>query len=116
VCDLETSRMGAPYIYDISRLRVNEISVPLLFDRTNYKITSLAVFDLIVLTVFGKEHYLRSPSLRSFFHPTVPSSCLSPTRSSATLSTMNLAENYRGLKHGFCGEKPQPNRPRHGAA
>jgi len=25
VCDLETSRMGAPYIYDISRLRVNPI-------------------------------------------------------------------------------------------
>jgi len=25
VCDLETSRMGAPYIYDISHLRVNEI-------------------------------------------------------------------------------------------
>ena len=24
VCDLKTSRMGAPYIYDISRLRVNE--------------------------------------------------------------------------------------------
>jgi hypothetical protein len=23
VCDLETSRMGAPHIYDISRLRVN---------------------------------------------------------------------------------------------
>jgi len=23
VCDLETSRMVAPYIYDISRLRVN---------------------------------------------------------------------------------------------
>jgi len=23
VCDLETSRMGAPYTYDISRLRVN---------------------------------------------------------------------------------------------
>jgi len=23
VCDLETSRMGAPYIYDIIRLRVN---------------------------------------------------------------------------------------------
>jgi len=22
VCDLETSRIGAPYIYDISRLRV----------------------------------------------------------------------------------------------
>jgi len=24
VCDLETSRMGAPYIYDISRLRVSK--------------------------------------------------------------------------------------------
>ena len=24
VCDLETSRMGAPYIYDISRVRVNK--------------------------------------------------------------------------------------------
>ena len=24
VCDLETSRMGAPYIYDISRLRIND--------------------------------------------------------------------------------------------
>jgi len=25
VCDLETSRMGAPYIYDISTLRVNVV-------------------------------------------------------------------------------------------
>jgi len=24
VCDLETSRMGAPYIYDISHLRIKE--------------------------------------------------------------------------------------------
>jgi len=28
VCDLETSRMGAPYIYDISRLRVNTMHGP----------------------------------------------------------------------------------------
>ena len=28
VCDLETSRMGAPYIYDISRLRVKKTKVP----------------------------------------------------------------------------------------
>jgi len=27
VCGLETSRMGAPYIYDISRLRVNVTSI-----------------------------------------------------------------------------------------
>jgi len=26
VCDLETSRIGAPYIYDISSLKVNEIN------------------------------------------------------------------------------------------
>jgi hypothetical protein len=25
VCDLETSRIGAPYIYDVSNLRVNNI-------------------------------------------------------------------------------------------
>ena len=25
VCDLETSRIGAPYIYDVSNLRVNEL-------------------------------------------------------------------------------------------
>jgi len=31
VCDLETSRMGAPYIYDISRLRVKGyVCVPML--------------------------------------------------------------------------------------
>jgi len=30
VCDLETSRMGAPYIYDISHLRVNVLVI--LFD------------------------------------------------------------------------------------
>jgi hypothetical protein len=26
VCDLETSRIGAPYIYDISNVRVNYLS------------------------------------------------------------------------------------------
>ena len=26
MCDLETSRMGAPYMYDISRLRVKAVS------------------------------------------------------------------------------------------
>ena len=30
VCDLETSRMGAPYIYDISSLRVNISTDPSL--------------------------------------------------------------------------------------
>jgi len=30
VCDLETSRIGAPYIYDISNLRVNDLTFILL--------------------------------------------------------------------------------------
>ena len=30
VCDLETSRMGAPYIYDIRSLRVNDLTLILL--------------------------------------------------------------------------------------
>ena len=30
VCDLETSRIGAPYIYDISSLRVNDLTLNLL--------------------------------------------------------------------------------------
>jgi len=30
VCDLETSKMGAPYIYDISRLKVNNFTLILL--------------------------------------------------------------------------------------
>jgi len=30
VCDLETSRMGAPYIYDISNLRSNDLTFILL--------------------------------------------------------------------------------------
>ena len=32
VCDLETSRMGAPYIYDISHLRVNLEAFELFYD------------------------------------------------------------------------------------
>jgi len=34
VCDLETSRIGAPYIYDISSLRVNDLTLNLLTWRT----------------------------------------------------------------------------------
>jgi len=30
VCDLETSRIGAPYIHDISNLRVNDLTLILL--------------------------------------------------------------------------------------
>jgi len=37
VCDLETSRMGAPYIYDVSRLRVKfHVNLVLLTAFTQY--------------------------------------------------------------------------------
>jgi len=32
VCDLETSRMGAPHIYDISCLRVNVYFIPIILN------------------------------------------------------------------------------------
>jgi hypothetical protein len=36
VCDLETSRMGAPYIYDISHLRVNLLLGSVLVQSPQY--------------------------------------------------------------------------------
>jgi len=36
VCDLETSRMGAPYIYDISNLRVKVINNQLIAQNCFY--------------------------------------------------------------------------------
>jgi hypothetical protein len=36
VCDLETSRIGAPYIYDISNLRVNDLTLILLTWRKSW--------------------------------------------------------------------------------
>ena len=39
VCDLETSRIGAPYIYDISSLRVNvHLTVPSFLHRVSWVI------------------------------------------------------------------------------
>jgi hypothetical protein len=36
VCDLETSRIGAPYIYDLSSLRVNDLTLILLTWRKSW--------------------------------------------------------------------------------
>ena len=36
VCGLETSRMGAPYIYDISRIKVNNLTLILLTWRKSW--------------------------------------------------------------------------------
>jgi len=41
VCDLETSRIGAPYIYDISHLRVNVVCRPLNADKSRFFVRDL---------------------------------------------------------------------------
>ena len=50
MCDLETSRMGAPYIYDISHLRVNLIT---FFYVVNF------LFAVIVSFLFKKDIAIR---------------------------------------------------------
>ena len=44
VCDLETSRMGAPYIYNISRLRVNSRNSGCLWSLFSNRISIIRIF------------------------------------------------------------------------
>ena len=49
VCDLETSRMGAPYIYDISHLRVNRSSPKLsLVQMVNFSLRKVCIIQSFV--------------------------------------------------------------------
>jgi len=54
VCDLETSRMGAPYIYDISHLRVK---VKGDYYLTKYSKTRVIFSRMIRLLVYSKAQY-----------------------------------------------------------
>jgi len=47
MCDLETSRLGAPYIYDISRLRVKSVIMNGTFHRQHGFI--LYIYRIIVI-------------------------------------------------------------------
>ena len=49
VCDLETSGMGAPYIYDISSLRVKDITV---FSCVSYNL--LCGFNSVIRKFFSE--------------------------------------------------------------
>jgi len=51
VCDLETSRTGAPYIYiyDISRLRVKEMNKTNLFALANRRLVSRSIPQAFVV-------------------------------------------------------------------
>jgi len=44
VCDLETSRMGAPYIYDISHLRVNILCIAKCIGLINSSLGYIKIF------------------------------------------------------------------------
>jgi len=60
VCDLETSRMGAPYIYDISRLRVNEPTSP-----TSAKLWNLVSAPCLVFSCLTAHKNKQAPSTKS---------------------------------------------------
>jgi len=45
VCDLETSRMGAPYIYDISHLRVKGLKPVSISQKSNYSTVPVRGYD-----------------------------------------------------------------------
>ena len=55
VCDLETSRMGAPYIYDISRLRVNRPNLDAsCFNLVNVSIVTCLVLPIIIISAYAE--------------------------------------------------------------
>jgi len=59
-CDLETSRIGAPYIYDISSLRVK-----ICYDFTDPQAPRKS--ESVKVTTFGrKAHKVKSPSPLNF--------------------------------------------------
>jgi len=53
VCDLETSRMGAPYIYDISHLRVNDVPDKSLRILTSLYALSACLRESEMLEIIG---------------------------------------------------------------
>ena len=55
MCDLETSRIGAPYIYDISNLRVNDIRLEHrpIYEKKN-QILNTTYFGSSEIVLFSK--------------------------------------------------------------
>jgi hypothetical protein len=61
VCDLETSRIGAPYIYDISTLRVNNICwvTSMYFQGMWLLMPGFLQYSALILYYIETPHYLR---------------------------------------------------------
>jgi len=77
VCDLETSRMGAPYIYDISRLRVKDLhSATYIYVVRRLRVKKLTVPQLVkkFLAFYGTQRFNTALTKAShMFHSCIPS-------------------------------------------
>ena len=71
VCDLETSRMGAPYIYDISSLMVNSFNKSSYWDAESFSYSRILPFRNLqpvhLLIPKNPLHTLRIKSFRTHF-------------------------------------------------
>jgi len=66
VCDLETSRMGAPYIYDISRLRVKDLhSATYIYVVRRLRVNAGEETRYPFYTRLGRPHRLDSTSVEN---------------------------------------------------
>ena len=63
-CDLETSRMGAPYIFDISRLRVNSMNFYYGSTRFEYRQGYQWFFSVILSECLYNRHRISATSLK----------------------------------------------------
>jgi hypothetical protein len=81
VCDLETSRIGAPYIYDISNLRVKAKIIPVIIGATGTVSKSLRQYRSIITgkhetkeitrtAIMGTAHTFESANVKvqNIFH------------------------------------------------
>jgi len=117
VCDLETSRMGAPYIYDISHLRVNRCTGTFhsacIFDTAGILSINQAVFQpmgfQIVVEVSNKIAILQNASPSSFGikHPTSMRICFLPIRATDGRRRQRSVPKYQTTRPQFS------RRPRH---
>jgi len=67
VCDLETSRIGAPYIYDFSSLRVNDLTLILLTWRILWAPNNPIWY---LLALLGAHHIFHVSRIRVKQEPT----------------------------------------------
>jgi len=101
VCDLETSRIGAPYIYDISNLRVNDLTLILLTWRkwqtpntaSKWQMGFNSAFKGLTQSVQLLGHRLDDPQFSSWQWQVIVLSC-----------TMSAAAQRHAWPHTQCAQ------------